>query len=231
MNRHFYRFIRLLLVVVISVIGSIKTVDIQARQNDDKPTVVVVSNSPASQALNSLAVKGRAAKTDYTRTQFSDGWDTMDSCDIRNYILARDMANETFIMPTCKVASGTLYDPYTGKIISFVRGAQSSADVQIDHVVALSDAWQKGAQQITYQQRHALANDPLNLLAVDGRANQNKGDGDAATWLPSNKAYRCSYIARQIAVKIKYSLWVTASEHDAMARVLETCPEQTLPTN
>lgn len=225
----YYRLLKLVVVLAITIIGSFKTVDIQAKQNDDKPTVIIGSSSPAAQALNALAVKGRAAKTGYTRTQFSDGWDRIDDCDMRNYILARDLAQETFVMPTCKVATGTLYDPYSGTTIQFTRGKETSDDIQIDHVVALSDAWQKGAQQLSYEQRHALANDPLNLLAVEGQANQNKGDGDAATWLPPNKAYRCEYVARQIAVKIKYSLWITASEHDAMARVLETCLAQTLP--
>jgi hypothetical protein len=101
--------------------------------------------------------------------------------------------------------------------------------VQIDHVVALSDAWQKGAQKLSPQKRTAFANDPLNLLAVDGPTNLRKGDGDAATWLPPNKAYRCQYAARQVAVKKRYGLWVTAAERDAIARVLRACPAQALP--
>ena len=103
---------------------------------------------------------------------------------MRNYILARDMTNISYVEDACKVQSGTLADPYTGSTINFARGADTSDDVQIDHVVALSDAWQKGAQQLTSADRYSLANDPLNLLAVDGTANQNKGDSDAASWLP-----------------------------------------------
>jgi len=110
-----------------------------------------------------------------------------------------------------------------------VRGQSTSAAVQIDHVVALSDAWQKGAQQLIADRRKQLANDPYNLLAVDGPSNQRKSDGDAATWLPANKSFRCSYVARQIGVKAKYSLWVTQAEHDAMSRVLSSCPAQTVP--
>jgi hypothetical protein len=124
---------------------------------------------------------------------------------------------------TCKVLSGTLHDPYTGKIIAFSRGADTSDDVQIDHVVALSDSWQKGAKALTFSRRVALANDPLELLAVDGRANQDKMDSDAASWLPPNKAFRCQYVARQIAVKLKYSLWVTSAEMSAMRNVLAQC--------
>ncbi|HEY1712061.1 MAG TPA: HNH endonuclease family protein, partial [Solirubrobacteraceae bacterium] len=77
--------------------------------------------------------------------------------------------------------------------------------------------------------REAFANDPLELLAVDARANRAKGDGDAATWLPANKAFRCSYVARQVAVKTKYRLWITQAEKDAISRVLATCPGHKLP--
>jgi hypothetical protein len=96
--------------------------------------------------------------------------------------------------------------------------------------VALSDAWQKGAQKLSFASRVQFANDPLNLLAVDGPTNSSKGDSDAATWLPPNKAYRCAYVARQVAVKRKYQLWVTSAERDAIARVLKACPGQKLPT-
>jgi hypothetical protein len=111
-------------------------------------------------------------------------------------------------------------------MIAFRRGAETSAAVQIDHVVALGDAWQKGAQQLTAQQREHLANDPLNLIAVDGPANQDKSASDAATWLPPNKAFRCHYVARQISVKVAYRLWVTPAEKEAMKRILTSCPEQ-----
>lgn len=127
--------------------------------------------------------------------------------------------------------SGILADPYTGTTINFLRGSATSTAVQIDHVVALSDAWQKGAQQLTPEQRTAFANDPLNLQATDGPTNIKKGDGDAATWLPPNKGFRCEYVARQISVKATYSLWVTQAEHDAMARILADCAGQLAPTN
>lgn len=191
----------------------------------------VAQNQPVSEAqaaLDTLEVKGRAPKTGYERSQFGDGWASSGGCDTRNAILRRDMTNVT-MNEKCQVVSGVLNDPYTGATISFTRGETSSQSVQIDHVVALSDAWQKGAQQLAYERRKELANDPLELLAVEGAANMQKSDGDAATWLPSNKPFRCQYVARQIAVKKKYSLWVTAAEKDAMARVLVTCPAQTLP--
>lgn len=190
----------------------------------------VVVPSRALDALETLAIKGRASKTDYARRQFGDGWTRVGVCDMRNIILNRDLDNAV-VNDQCKVISGVLTDPYTAQRIQFVRGDTTSDDVQIDHVVALSDAWQKGAQQLDLATRIALANDPLELLAVDGDANQAKSAGDAATWLPPNKSFRCQYIARQIAVKAKYHLWVTDAEKQAMSRVLSTCPDQLLPIN
>ena len=187
------------------------------------------SGEVARDALAALPTKGRAPKTGYKRSQFGDGWAKAGGCDTRNVILRRDLTNAVLGDDNCKVQAGALSDPYTGQRIAFKRGANSSGAVQIDHVVALSNAWQTGAQQLSSEQRISLANDPLELLAVDGPANQQKGDGDAATWLPSNKPFRCQYIARQIAVKKKYSLWVTPPERTAMERILASCPEQRLP--
>jgi hypothetical protein len=198
------------------------------------PSAVKTTNAPPEAAVNkleSIPVKGRAPKTGYSRDQFSAGWADVGGCDTRNYILKRDMTEVVTKSATdCTVESGTLNDPYTGKIIKFTRGVGTSDDVQIDHVVAVSDAWQKGAQQIDVSERAEFYNDPLNLLAVDGTANQKKSDSDAASWLPPNKDYRCRYVARQVAVKIKYKLWVTQAEHDAIKNVLSSCPNQTLPT-
>lgn len=169
--------------------------------------------------------------TGYSRQQFGGEWASEGSCNNRDLILARDMTKVTYKPNTCEVETGTLNDPYTGITIYFNRGPGTSNAIQIDHVVAIGDAWQKGAQQISLALRQQLYNDPLELLAVDGPANEQKGDGDAATWLPPNKAYRCRYVARQIAVKQKYILWVTPAEHDAMARILNTCPDQSLPVS
>ncbi|WP_396134136.1 DUF1524 domain-containing protein [Arthrobacter sp. BE255] len=184
--------------------------------------------------LATLPIKGRAPKTGYDRALFGQAWADVDrnGCDTRNDMLKRDLTSIRYTNSVpCKVQSGTLADPYTGTNISFLRGAATSSAVQIDHVVALSDAWQKGAQQLTAEQRTAFANDPLNLQATDGPTNMKKGDGDAATWLPPNKGFRCEYVARQISVKATYSLWVTQAEHDAMARILGDCAGQLAPTN
>ncbi len=177
----------------------------------------------ARKTLAQLAIKGRAPKTGYEREQFSSGWATIDGCDVRNTILQRDLTQEILKSDNCTVLMGTLQDPYTAEQIDFHRGIGTSDDVQIDHVVALSDAWQKGAQQLDVSERAKFANDPLNLLAVDGPTNSSKGDGDAATWLPPNKSYRCSYVARQVEVKDRYELWVTSAEHQAIVRVLTSC--------
>jgi hypothetical protein len=186
----------------------------------------------AADVLATLAVKGRAPKTGYDRDQFGPQWADVDrnGCDTRNDVLARDLTDEAVKAGThdCVVTSGTLADPYTGRTIAFVKGDGSSVD--IDHVVALSDAWQTGADRWDEASRTALANDPLNLLAVDYSANRQKGDGDAATWLPGNRGYRCAYVARQVAVKSAYGLWVTPAEHDAIAGVLDTCPGEPVPT-
>jgi hypothetical protein len=190
--------------------------------------------STALEVLAGLPVKGRAPKTGYDRGLFGQAWFDVDGngCDTRNDILKRDLINITYTAGVpCRIATGTLLDPYTGTTIDFVRGVETSAAVQIDHVVALSDAWQTGAQQLSVEQRTAFANDPLNLQATDGPTNQQKGDSDAASWLPPNTGFRCEYVARQVSVKATYRLWVTQAEHDAMERTLDGCPDQLAPTN
>lgn len=221
------RSVAVLIVLMLIVIGVVYSPD--SYQNEvPSPMPIQEVASEALSVLDELLVKGRAPKTDYSRAQFGDGWESRLGCDMRNQVLRRDLVH-TIINTKCQVVSGVLNDPYSGKTIDFQRGATSSQAVQIDHVVALSDAWQKGAQQLSFLERVQLANDPLELLAVDGATNQQKSDGDAATWLPPNKAFRCQYVARQIAVKKKYRLWVTQAEKDAMVRVLNACPGQRLP--
>jgi len=190
------------------------------------PTVVDV--------IAQMAVKGRAPKTGYTREQFGTAWKDVDhnGCDTRNDILNRDLRSIIYKVSAkdCVVLSGVLLDPYSGQSIDFLRGVATSSEVQIDHVVALSNAWQTGAFKLTMEVRTAFANDPLNLLAVKGSLNSQKGDGDAATWLPPKKSYRCVYVARQVAVKYKYGLWLTAPEKAAILKLLQVCPKQLIPT-
>ena len=201
------------------------------------PVSVAAEAKPglAAAVLETLPVKGRAPKTGYSRDEFGQTWADVNrnGCDTRNDILKRDLISITYKPKTrdCVVLTGVLEDKYSGETINFVRGNISSMDVQIDHVVALSNAWQTGAFKLTRIERTALANDPLNLFAVKGRLNSQKSDGDAATWLPPLKSYRCAYVAQQIAVKAKYSLWVTAPEKSAMVGILAKCPSQELPIN
>ena len=207
------------LVVIALLLSLLPATNTQAAAND------------ALSALNKLEVKGRAAKTGYTRSQFPH-WSDPDrnGCDARNDTLKRDLTNITYKVGTrnCKVIAGQLLDPFSGEVLIFTS---EKSTVDIDHVVALSNAWQTGAAYFDKTKRSQIANDPLNLLAVDAKLNRQKGDADAATWLPPAKSYRCEYVARQIAVKIKYSLWLTAPEKSAMSKILASCKVQLLPIN
>lgn len=197
-------------------------------------TFTAATEVTASSALATLAVKGRAPKTGYDRDALFGDWADPDGngCDARNDVLTRDLTNKVFGTgrDKCLVLSGILLDPYSGKNIAFTRGQGTSAMVPIDHVVAVSDAWQKGAFKWDAAKRINFYNDPLNLLATQRSLNSQKKDGDAATWLPPLKSYRCAYVAQQIAVKTKYAIWVTKAEKDAMVRILAACPKQVLPS-
>ncbi len=188
-------------------VGSLSFVDVQAAQK----------------ALPELQVKGRAPLTDYSREAFGTAWSDVNDngCDTRNDILRRDLTAKT--VQDCVVLEGVLQDPYSGQRVRFTRGPVTSLDVQIDHVVALSNAWQTGASYWSAEERETFANDRRNLLAVRGDLNLQKGDGDAATWLPPRKAFRCDYVAIQVLTKQRYDLWVTAAEKAAMQRILDRC--------
>jgi hypothetical protein len=189
---------------------------------------VAASDTPAwlalaAKQLPQLKVKAAAPMTGYSREKFGSAWADVDDngCDTRNDILKRDLKQIVFRSGNCVVKTGTLHDPYTGKTIHFLRGVKTSIAVQIDHVVALADAWRTGAAKWKAHRRLVYANDPAVLLAVDGPANNQKSDGDAAEWLPQK--FKCRYVAQQIAIKTKYSLWLTPAERDAMAGVLVGC--------
>jgi hypothetical protein len=175
------------------------------------------------QTLTALEVRDRDPLDGYSRDEFGTAWADIDQngCDTRNDVLARDLTDVVLDADGCRVLTGTLDDPYTGEQIDFERG-ERSAEVQIDHVVALAEAWRTGAATWDDERRLALANDPANLLAVQGAANQSKGAGDAAEWLPTS-GYRCAYVLEQIRVKAAYGMWVTLDERSAMARVLGGC--------
>jgi hypothetical protein len=181
--------------------------------------------SDAERALATLPVKGRAPRTGYDRERFGSAWTDVNhnGCDTRNDVLRRDLTSIRAEPGThgCIVLSGLLLDPYSNQAVSFQRS--DAFGVQIDHVVPLADAWDTGALAWKPRRRLRFANDPLNLLAVIGSENLSKGDSDAASWLPSYKPYRCTYVSRQILVKARYHLWVTPAESRAMQRVMSNC--------
>ena len=205
----------------------------EAQSNPDKSNTTNPTNDAgtsnskplASEVLSNLEVKGRAPKTGYKRTEFYKNWPEIEGCNLRQRILKRDFGETAKTDQKCNVISGSFYEPYTGTWMSFSSREEIGKKIQIDHIVALSDAWQKGAQYLS-DIRFQIATDPLNLAAVDGPANQQKSDSDAASWLPKNKSFRCQYVARQISVKKKYNLWVTEAEKSAMSNVLGGCSEQ-----
>ncbi len=210
--------------------ASYEQIFVQAEnEGEDYAAVPVTAESAdaklAIEVLELLEVKGRAPKTGYNREEFYKNWPTIDGCSLRQRIIRREFG-ETAVLDGCNVVAGEYDEPYTGQHLEFSSREEISKGVQIDHVVALSDAWQKGAQYMSVETRYAMATDSLNLLAVDAAANGKKSDGDAATWLPSNKQFRCQYVARQVSVKYKYALWVTQAEKEAISRVLANCPKE-----
>lgn len=175
-----------------------------------------------------------APPTKYSReAQFGSAWtDNNNSpsghngCDTRNDILNRDLVDiEHQDSKGCVVLTGTLeHDPYTGRAIDFRRGRTTSAAIQIDHVVALSNAWTSGAWQWTQDERVAFANDPANLIAADGPENNSKSDKAADKWLvPNNPAFRCAYATKQVNLKASHNLTVTTAEKNALKNQLAQC--------
>lgn len=199
--------------------SEVSAVSTEISSNSDQPL--------ARDILEKIDIKGRAPKTGYARTEFYQSWPKIDGCNLRQRILRRELGDSAKLGDdNCTVTGGEFDEPYTGAHMIFYQKGDLSDGLQIDHVVALSDAWQKGAQYMDAETRYQIATDPLNLLAVESKANQAKSDGDAATWLPPNKAFRCQYVARQVSVKYKYNLWMTQAEHDAIVKVLEVCPNE-----
>jgi hypothetical protein len=213
------------------VVAGARDHDSTQRSDNARESAPPDSASPALSALSLLPVKGRAPMTGYDRDRFGQAWLDADrnGCDTRNDILGEHLHAVALESNGCVVAAGSYEDPYTGSRIDYWQGHGALLDV--DHVVSLGNAWATGAFGWPIEKRAAFANDPLNLLPTDAGANRQKGDGDAATWLPANTPYRCEYVSRQVAVKAKYDLWVTAPEKAAIQRVLAPCDGQALTTD
>lgn len=181
----------------------------------------------ARSQLAELEVRPKAYIEGYDRSEFGPAWEDVDGngCDTRNDVLARDLDNIRYRKGSrCVIQTGTLHDPYVGVTMPFQRGDATSPLVQIDHVVALGDAWRAGAWEWSAAERVRFANDPENLLAVEGQANQDKEASRADQWMPPNRDYHCEYVARQIAVKHAWGLSVIERERQAMLEALDTCP-------
>jgi hypothetical protein len=163
---------------------------------------------------------------------FGPPWSDVDhnGCDTRNDVLRRDLAGARArgAAHPCVVVSGTLHDPYTGHTVAF-RHRVPGGEVAVVEVVSLADAWRSGAASWPATRRVAFANDPLNLQTTEVAVQIAKGDRDAAAWLPPLASARCAFVARQLAVKARYRLTVSAAEHDAMATVLKKCPDEMAP--
>ena len=202
--------------------------DASAEESNNEPVENIVPDDGGDYALDYLddLLISEERIGGYERSEFGSGWSSAGGCDMRNRILDRDMNNVSKEDNDCIVLSGTLDDPFTGEVINFQRDS-TGGGVDIDHVVALSDAWQTGAANFTYEQRVDFSNDPLNLLAVKDSANREKSDSSADDWLPVAD-FQCEFASMQVAVKHKYDLWVTSAEHAALETVLQTCPTQAL---
>lgn len=235
----FVRLSALTVALSVGVGAASSTVEqsLAAQLSESQATVAMGSSQPlALDAAKKLVVKGRAPKTGYSgnRTKlFGTAWYDVDrnGCDTRNDMLRRDFITVVIKAGTygCKVIGGTWRDPYSHTFYSFDT---QPSKVQVDHIVSLSDAWQKGAQQWSFDKRRNLANDPLNLVMTMGSLNGSKSDSDAASWLPPYKPYRCKFVARQVAVKRKYGLWMTKAEKAKVVELLSasSCKGLRLPT-
>jgi hypothetical protein len=143
-----------------------------------------------------------------------------DGCDTRKEVLIRDSRSSAVIGSSCTVVSGTWYSPYDGATWT------NPSDVDIDHVVALNEAWQSGAYAWSTQQRTNYANDLTDgrtLLAVTDSVNQSKSDKDPTAWLPSLASYRCTYLANWVSVKARWLLAMDEAEHAAVKSGLSGC--------
>jgi hypothetical protein len=226
---HMRRFAALLAAAALALSGcSLDALTAPPAPPTTEAPAIALTSPDAAAPLAQLATipsKGRASKTGYEREQFGPAWKDTDrnGCDTRNDILRRDLSAVEVKPGTrdCVILSGTLADAYTGTVVDFVRG--SGPGVDIDHLVPLSDAWQKGAQSWDQETRERFANDPTNLAATSARANRQKGDSDLATWLPPNRAHWCAYAAEIVAVKASYGLWMTPAEHGKASEILKEC--------
>ena len=229
------RLVALALAVTLAIVVAYQTVASAQRAASFVAQADAPAVAPGVDVLAGMAqIPLRIRVFDYRRAAFGESW-TDDNpapgghngCDTRNDILERDLVDKTYVSITrcpTAVATGTLHDPYTNASVAFVRGNQIGASVQIDHIVPLALAWDLGARDWPEDMRLRFANDPANLLAVGGQANQDKGDSEPALWMPPNMAFRCQYAVQFVAVLRGYGLSVDAPSAGVLREAASTCP-------
>lgn len=189
---------------------------------NSRPTATPSPSAASPAALADLSVAKPEDDNTYERDAFGDGWADLDSdgCETRDEILARDLTN-VVTDDGCDVKSGTLHDPYTGQTIHFTDDEWWT--VHVDHIYPLAHAWRMGADDWTAEKRLRFANDPINLLAVDGPTNSSKGDSGPGEWVPLTRDYACTYGRKYVRVATTYNLPVTDADRDSLAALLATC--------
>jgi ferredoxin len=225
----------LLVAVMLAIVVAIQVTTASGRGDRFVADADVPTVAPGVDILAGIPlIPVRVREHDYRRAAFGDAWTDDNTapgghngCDTRNDILDRDLVDKTFTAikrcPTA-VATGTLHDPYTNDTIPFTRGNQVGASVQIDHIVPLALAWDLGASDWTDDMRRRFANDPANLLAVQGQANQDKGDAEPADWMPPNHAFWCQYSVQFAAVLRGYALPIDDRSAVVLRDAATTCP-------
>ncbi|MGV0791849.1 HNH endonuclease family protein [Mycolicibacterium sp. XJ1819] len=229
------RLLWLAAIVAVAVLVAVQAV----WSSRDRDTFVAQAGlptvAPGADVLAGVAViPARIRGYDYRRDAFGEAWTDENSapggfngCDTRNDILERDLVDKTYVsIKRCPnaVATGTLLDPYTNAEVAFTRGEKTGAAVQIDHIVPLALAWDLGARAWDDELRVRFANDPANLLAVEGQANQDKGDQEPAAWMPANRAFHCAYAVQFVGVLRGYRLPVDARSAQVLRDAGHTCP-------
>lgn len=196
--------------------------------------VLAVSNGAPANAATTVSGTGlKLLARLATAPEHPDGYDRAlfihwsdadrDGCSTRSEVLIAESRTTARRGTGCSVA-GSWRSAYDGVTTT------TASRFDIDHVVALKEAWDSGAWGWTSARRKAYANDLgdwRSLRAVSAASNRSKGDKDPAQWLPPLKSFRCTYARDWVVVKVRWNLSVDALERAALKRILAGCPERT----